>query len=469
MQLFAQQDVEKLTANFEFNWKGYLLPESPFLIYHGTDETYFIDSLGKRVRDHSYLDIKTGGTNHFIVQDAAGFHILDISLTKITQKGYDNIVLKYGRVLELSSNEQTTYYSWQNETNSYEFTDVSVTYEPSLVTTKGSEKLELGKVNDSRFKAKRIDKLRLGIDMTKTLSIGQKGKYVLVLKGDDIVYKGPSKPMLFYDFMITGAKAPHSVYHPISKDPILENCERFWFVGSLLVVSIKGSSQKHILSNSGEIILSSVGEIRYYDYTFGGKQYSFFCDGRSVVNLNGDQIYRSDGELIGIGEHYIYSGNSGGYLGDLSHEIKMNCTNFERFEVLTVGQTGRNQWRLFNPKSILINEFDDYFYNQADSLLVCTEEAKTIVFNSYTGEMTVIHPIGVRAQKMNPEDNWKYYTTTTSPHDIKLEGRFDPIEGRIIKAEYLKIEWPKSANYYIVLTKDGLIRYLNSDGQEMFD
>jgi hypothetical protein len=76
------------------------------------------------------------------------------------------------------------------------------------------------------------------------------------------------------------------------------------------------------------VILSSVGEIRYYDYEFGGEQCSFFCVGRSVVNLNGDKIYHSDGELIGVGEHYIFSGNSGGYLVNLCHDIKMSCTNF---------------------------------------------------------------------------------------------------------------------------------------------
>lgn len=467
--LFAQQNVERLTANFEFNWNEYLLPNCSFLIYHGNDESYFIDSLGMRIPNHSYLDIKTGGKHHFIVQDESGFHILDTNLTFVTKKAYDTIELNFGSEIELTLEEKTSYYSWQYETKSYVFTDEGELTPPWENPKKRAYNLKLGRVNDSKFKAKRIDKLRLGIDMSKTLSIGQKGKNILVLKNEDVVYKGPSKPMLFYDFMITGSKAPHSVYHPISKNPIIENCERFWFVGSFLVVSIKGTSQKHILSNSGKIILSSVGEIRYYDYKFGGEQFSFFCDGRSVVNLNGDQIYRSDGELIGIGEHYIYSGNSGGYLGDLSHDIKMNCTNFKRIGELTIGQTGRNKWRLFNPKSILINQFEDFFFNQTDSLLVCTEEAKTIVFNPYNGEVSNIYPIGIRAQKMRPEEEWKFYSMITSKNDIQLEGRFDPKEGRIVKAKYRKIEWPNSTNYYIVITKSGLIRYLNNKGQELFD
>ena len=467
--LFAQQDVEKLTANFEFNWNEYLLPECSFLIYHGSDEANFIDSLGKRVPEHSYLDIKTGGKHHFIVQDASGFHILDTALKRVTKKAYDNIELNFGFEIELTSNEETSYYSWNPEIKSYEFTDEGQPVPPGAYPYKREYNLKLGKVNDSRFKAKRIEKLRLGIDMTQTLSIGQKGKNVLVKKGDVVVYKGPIKPMLFNDFMITGSKAPHSIYHPISKEPVLQNCEHFWFVGSFLVVSIKGTSQKHILSNTGEIILSSVGEIRYYDYEFGGRQYSFFCDGRSVVNFNGNTIYHSDGELIGVGEHYIYAGYSGGYLGNISHGIEMNSTNFERFEVLTVAKTGRNAWRLYDPKSILINSFDDYFYDQTDSLLVCTEEMKTIVCNPFSGEILEAFPGGVRAQKSRNETEWKYYKLKKTAEGVFLEGRFDPKEGIVVASNYRKIEWSESSNYYIVITEKGFIRYLDSEGQELFD
>ncbi|PHR35362.1 MAG: hypothetical protein COA38_02460 [Fluviicola sp.] len=467
--LFAQQDVEKVAANFKFNWNEYLLPECSFLIYHGSDESYFIDSLGERVPNHSYLDIKTGGKHHFIVQDKSGFHILDTNLTFVTKKAYDNIELNFGLEIELSSKEITSYYTWLSETKSYGFTDISQPPPPWAMAQKREYNLELGKVNDARFKAKRIEKLRIGIDMSQTLSIGQKGKNVLVKKDGLVVYKGPSKPMLFYDFMITGSKAPHSVYHPISKKPILENCERFWCVGSFLVVSIKGTSQKHILSNSGEVILSSVGEIRYYDYEFGGERYSFFCDGRSVINTNGDKIYRSDGELIGIGEHYIYSGHSGGYLGDLSHEVKMNCTNFCRIGELTVGQIGRNKWRLFDPKSILINQFDDYFFDETDSLLICTDEAKTAIFNPYNGNIGEVYPVEVRAKQTRHEAEWKYYSISKSKEDVHLEGRFEPKEGILIEPKYRKIEWPKSINYYIVITQSGLIRYLDSEGHELFD
>lgn len=467
--LFAQQDVEKITANFAFNWNEYELPECSFLIYHGNNEAYFIDSLGQRVSNHSYLDIKTGGRHHFIVQDESGFHLLDTSLTRVTQKPYDNIHLNYGFELELTSSEKTSYYYWDYESKSYVFTDISGPPPPMQGERKREYNLNLGDKIASKFKAKRIEKLRLGIDMTQTLSIGQKGKNVLVLKNDDVVYKGPTKPMLFNDLMIAGSKAPYSIYHPISKDPILENCERFWFVGSFLVVSIKGTAEKHVVSNSGKIILSSVGEVRYYDYDFGGNQYSFFCDGRSVVNLSGNVIYQSDGELIGVGEHYIYAGYSGGYLGNLTHTIDMNCTNFERVGILTVGKTGRNTWRLFNSKSTLINSFDDYFYAETDSLLVCTKENKTIVCDPFSGEIVETFPGEVRAVKSRNATDWKFFKLKNKSDDVILEGRFDPKKGNLIEPNYRKIEWPESANYYIVLTEKGLIRYLDREGKELFD
>lgn len=467
--LFAQQDSKKITANFQYNWNEYLLPESSFLIYHGSDESYFLDSRGKRVPNHSYLDIKTGGKQHFIIQDSDGFHILDTNLVRVTETAYDNIELNFGSELELTLKENTSYYAWSYESKSYKFTDIGAPPAPWSAPSKRTYGLKLGEVNDSRFRAKQIEKLRLGIDMTQTLTVGRKGKKVLIKKNDEIVFKGSTKPMLFYDFMITGSKGPHSIYHPISKDPILENCDRFWFVGSTLIVSVKGTPRKHIISNSGEIVLSSAGEIRYYDYKFGGHQYSYFCDGRSIINHEGNQLFRSDGELIGVGEHYIYSGHSGGFLGSLSHNIKKDCTNFKRFGILTVGQTGKNSWRLYDPKSILINQFNDYFYVEKDSLLICTTDSKTIVCNPYSGKDTDVFPGSIRAQQIGSENKWKFYTTKPNLDNTILEGRFDPTIGTLIDAKYLKIEWPESEKYYIVVTEKGLIRYLNSKGQELFD
>lgn len=380
---FSQQDIEKITKNFEFNWNEYLLPECSFLIYHGKDGSYFLDSSLNRVPDHSYLDIKTGGKSHFIVQGEDGFHILNTKLERVTKKAYDNIKLNFGSEIELMSGSKKSFYTWNYETKAYAFTDAQEPTPPLAVPPKRTFETKLGKVSDSRFKAKRIERLRLGIDMSETLTVGQKGKNVLVKKGETIVYKGPTKPMLFYDFAITGSKGPHSIYHPISKNPILENCDRFWCVGSFLVVSVKGSLRKHIVSNTGEIILSTAGEIRHYDYRYGGRKYAFFCDGRSVVNMNGDLIYKSDGELIGVGEHYIYAGYTGAYLGDLTKSVKMDCSNFDRYRTLTVGKTGRNEYRLYTSKSVLVNKIHDYYIDKSDSLLICVEDSKTIICDPF--------------------------------------------------------------------------------------
>lgn len=467
--ILAQQNSENSASNFQFNWTEYLLPDCSFLIHQGENECYFIDSLGNPVPKHTYLSITTGGKDHFIVQDRSGFHLLDTKLERVTDKPYDSIKRTNSTELELSSEDNTIYYSWNSKKKSYAFTDISGPPDQSLAASVIISNLKLGDVTDSRFKAKRIEQLRLGIDMTKTLTVGQKGKNVLVFKGDKIVFKGPEKPMLYCDFMITGEKGPHSIYHPISKDPILEDCDRFWCVGSFLVVSVKGSLRKHIVSNTGEIILSSAGEIRYYDYEFGGIQYSFFCDGRSVINLNGDVIYRSDGELIGVAEHYIYAGNSGAYLGNLSSEVEMSCTNFERYGILTVGQTGRNEWRLFDPKSILINSCENYFIDEMDSVLITTQGSKTMVFDAFTGEMKNMYATGVRAQKHQNSDTWNYYAVKKDANDQILKGRFDPKDGIMIEPKYRNIAWPANEKYYIVLTEKGLVRYLNSKGQELFD
>lgn len=263
-------------------------------------------------------------------------------------------------------------------------------------------------------------------------------------------------------------KGPHSIYHPISKDPILENCDRFWCVGSYLVVSLKGSPRKHIVSNSGEIILSSAGEIRYYDYTFGGRKYAFFCDGRSVVNLEGDVVYKSDGELIGVGEHYIYSGYTGAYLGDLTHTLLMDCSNFDRYRNITVGKIGRGEYRVYDHKSILVNKIQDYYIDKQDSVVVCSGDSKTIVCDPYKGKIENVHPVQVEG-RLTRNDDWKYYVTATDESDTNLEGRFEPQKGVVVDAKYLKIEWPESEKYHIVLTKDGLIRYLDSSGKELFD
>lgn len=467
--LFGQQDVEKRAANFEFTWTDHLLPNCSFLIFQGKDEAYFIDSLGNRVPNHTYLSIETGGNDHFIVKSKSGFHLLDTKLTFVTDKNYDTIQLYSRSEIKLTLKGVHSYYTWDNESKGYKFTQNPPQIRPQGVFQKDAVNLELGKVNDPRFKAKRIEQLRLGIDMTTTLTVGQKGKNVLVFKGDEIVFKGLEKPMLFYDFMITGEKGPHSIYHPISKEPILENCDRFWCVGSFLVVSVKESLRKHIVSNTGKIILSSAGEIRYYDYELGGTRFSFFCDGRSVVNMNGDVIYNSDGELIGVAEHYIYAGNKGAYLGNLTSKIDMNCTNFIRYGVLTLGQTAKKEWRLYDPKSILVNSIEDFYIDETDSIITCASESKTMVFNAFTGNLLQMFPGAVRGQNMPNENKWKYFSVKKSPSGVYLEGRFDPIHGIVIESKYRKIEWPSSENYYIVLLQDGSIRYLDGNGQELFD
>ncbi|MDG1330937.1 MAG: hypothetical protein P8P74_01300 [Crocinitomicaceae bacterium] len=465
---FAQEDLKKITANFAFNWNDHLLPNSPFLVYHGKDESYFIDSSRSRVPDHSYTDIKTGGNSHFIVQDGEGFHILNSQLERVTKKAYDNIELSQQSELKLTSGEQVTFYTWDYDKQAYDFTDIQQPTPPWAASPERTSNSKLGSVNDSRFRSKRIERLRLGIDMSETLTVGQKGKNILVKKGETIVYKGPSKPMLFYDFAITGTKGPHSLYHPISKKPILENCDRFWCVGSYLVVSIKGSLKKHIVSSSGEIILTSAGEIRYYDYTFGGNKYSFFCDGRSLVNMNGDLIYKSDGELIGVGEHYIYSGYSGAYLGDLAHTIKMECSSFDRYNNITVAKIGRNKYRLYDSKSVLVNEMKNYYMDKDDSLIVCVTDSKTIICDPFSEDLADIHGVYVEGRLVTPK-KWKYFVTSVDTDDTPLEGRFDPKKGIMVKANYLKVEWPESEKYHVVITKEGLVRYLDSDGQELFD
>lgn len=466
--LNAQNDLERTAKNFHNFWSEHQLPNSPYFPYHGAVDSYFIDSLNNRIPKHSYIDIKTGGRNHFIVQNNEGYHLLDANLKRVTEKAYDLIELNYGMDLELTSNGEKSHFTWNEETNSYGISDEAWPTPPNGPSFVRNYNLELGKVTDSRFKSKVIERLRLGIDITKTLTTEQKGKNILVKKGDEIVFKGPEKPMLYYDFMITGEKGPHSLYHPISKKPILENCDRFWCVKSYLIVSVKGSLRKHIVSDKGEIVLTTAGEIRYYDYDYGGEHYSFFCDGRSILNLTGNIVYHSDGELIGIGEHYIYAGNKGGYLGDLSHEIRMDCTNFKRIGNLTLGQLGKNSWRLYDPSSVLIKEFSDFYYNPTDSLLVCTGDNKTIVANPYSGKIHNIYEYDVRAQKHDKRDNWKYYAVSKDESKT-LEGRFDARAGKLIETNYLKIEWPKSEDYYIVLTQNGDIRYLKQDGYELFD
>ncbi|MFK7783823.1 MAG: hypothetical protein AB8B56_01840 [Crocinitomicaceae bacterium] len=466
--LFAQQDTQKIAANFKFTWNDHLLPNSSFLVYHGKNESYFLDSTGNRVPEHSYLDIKTGGFSHFIVQTKEGYHVLDTQLGLVTKKAYDEIKLITRYDLKLSKDETVQYLIWSSDKEEYVFSD-ALTDRPPMIPPKIEEiSTKLGKVQDSRFKSKRIERLRFGIDMSQTLTVGQKGKNVLIKKGEKIVYKGPTKPMLFYDFAITGSKGPHSIYHPISKDPILENCDLFWFVDSYLVVSVKGSPRKYIISNTGEIILSSAGEIRHYNYTFGGRKYAFFCDGRSVVNLAGDLVYKSDGELIGVGEHYIYSGYKGAYLGDLTHTVKLDCSSFARYQNITIGQTGRNQYRVYDAKSILVNKVNDYYIDKADSVVVCAGDSKIIICDPFSGKVKDVKPGKVEGRPSQNKE-WKYFLTAVDETNTQLEGRFDATEGVIVSPKYLKIEWPESEKYHVVLTKEGLIRYLDSSGKELFD
>ncbi len=152
--LFGQQGIKSITANFDFNWNEYLLPNCSFLIYQGTNESYFIDSLGSRIPNHSYISIKTGGKHHFIVQNKSGFHILDTSLSFVTQKAYDNIKLNFGSEIELTLNDKTTYFTWDYEENTYTFTDIQEPTPPWETPKKRVYDLELGKITDSRFKAK---------------------------------------------------------------------------------------------------------------------------------------------------------------------------------------------------------------------------------------------------------------------------------------------------------------------------
>ncbi|NVK65455.1 MAG: hypothetical protein HWE22_12765 [Flavobacteriales bacterium] len=465
----AQSDLDKKANKFQYYWSEHQLPESSYMPYHGTTESYFIDSINNRIPNHSYKDIKTGGKHHFIVQSDKGFHLLDTKLKLVTDKAYDLIELNHGSELELTSEGKKSYYVWDSDTKTYAYTNEVAPPTPWAVPPKRTYDMELGKVSDNRFKSKRIERLRLGIDMTKTLTTEQKGKKLLVMKNGEIVFKGAEKPMLYYDFMITGEKGPHAIYHPSSKKPILENCDRFWCVESYLIVSVKDNLRKYIISDKGEIVLTTAGEIRYYDYDFGGEHYSYFCDGRTVLNLSGNVVYHSDGELIGVGEHYIFAGNKGGYLGDLSHDIKMECTNFKRIGNLTIGQLGKDSWRLFDPTSVLIKKFSDFYYNPSDSLVVCSGENKTIVANPVSGKIHNIDDFNVRAQKQSRSDDWKYYVLAKGKEDGTLEGRFDPKEGKLIEPDYLKIEWPTSEDYYIVLTEEGTIRYLKHDGSKLFD
>lgn len=465
----GQTDLERITATFDSYWTDHILPDCTYRIFHGKEAVYFIDSLNEPIPKHSYIDIKAGGTSHFIVQDKTGFHILDTQLNRITKKPYELIELLAGTSIQLRSGERTTYYSWNYETQSYGFSDQMNPLPPMATGITPRHKLELGKIEDQRFKAKRIEQLRIGIDMSKTLTVGQKGKNVLILNDEKVVYKGSKKPMLFYNYMITQSSAPHALYHPTSKEPILENCERFWCVDSFLVVAIKGTSEKHIISNSGKIILSSVGEIRYYDYELDGNRYSFFCDGRSVVNRNGKILYHSDGELIGVGEHYIYSGFTGGYLEDLTQEIKMSYSNFERFGDVTIGQVGRDEWRMMRPKEIVLDSFEDYTYQASDSLIVCLGEAATYTYNPFIAFPPTIYPFGVFAMSHRIGEDWRYYIKKHCSDNVLREGRFDPVKGVIVNPKYRKIEWPTSGNYYIVLTDSGDYRYLDVNGQELFE
>lgn len=174
--LIAQQDAQKIAANFKFTWNDHLLPNSSFLVYHGKDESYFLDSTRSRVPDHSYLDIKTGGKSHFIVKDENGFHLLNTDLERVTKKAYDDIKLNFGSELKLTLGENVRFYSYEHEKEGYVFTDTQRPTPPWSIPVERTLKSELGKVKDSRFKSKRIERLRLGIDMSQTLTVGQKGK-----------------------------------------------------------------------------------------------------------------------------------------------------------------------------------------------------------------------------------------------------------------------------------------------------
>lgn len=466
-QLFGQSDLDKATEKFNSNWNSYVLPDCSHTVFHGKDGWYFNDSQGKIVPNHLYLEIFGGGKAHYIAKDASGFHLLDTNLVHQTKKPFEAISFDGKSTFTLLSKGEMSYYVVEDYGDSSDIVASDGSFLSSNYLSQHKPPA-LGIVTESKFKSKKIERLRLGIDVSTTLTSAQKGSNAIVTKNGEIVFKGLTPPMLYYDFMIAETKPPHAIYHPAYKKVFLTNCDQFWFVDSFLIVSFLGSSEKWILSNSGDVVLTSLGDIRYYEYELGGEKYSFFCDGRSLVNRNGDVIYRSDGELIGVGEHVIYANNRGGYLGDLTKAVPLKYTNFERFGNLTCAQVSRNEWCLLSADSVVISQMDNFVYRELESLLICTHGSATYFVNCKTGEIT---------RKYDVKTNLHLQLARSSDHFIEKTGtdnlpRFGILnveKGIITESKYRSIGFCSEGNGYVVLTEDGRIEYLNSEGQALFD
>ena len=156
---FAHGDLERKAKNFDYQWNEYLLPDCSFYPYHGANESYFIDALNNRVAKHSYMDIKTGGQHHYIVQTKEGYHLLDTNLKLVTNKAYDGIELKTGREIELTLGNEKSYYVWNPTTKSYGFTNEKPLSLDRSVTPPAASVMLLGQVTDNRFKQARSSQL----------------------------------------------------------------------------------------------------------------------------------------------------------------------------------------------------------------------------------------------------------------------------------------------------------------------
>ena len=460
-QILGQTDAEKSTEKFNSSWSAHVLPHCSLSVHHGKEGWYFKDAAEKKIQHHLYTEILGGGKSHYIVRDPKGYHILDTNLIKVTKQPFESISFDGKSQFTLISKGETSYFNANDSEDATEFTFVSST----VMQPKSPE---LGSVTDNKFKSKKIERLRLGIDMSSTLKSSKKGKNVIVTKNETIVYKGLTQPMLYYDFVITESKAPHSIYHPAYKKVFLTNCEQFWFVDSFLIVAFQGSSEKWIISNSGDVILTTVGEIRYYNYQHGGQEYSFFCDGRNLVNRKGDVIYHSDGELVGVGEHVIYANNRGAYLGDLSKAVQLKYTNFERFEELTCAQVSRSEWCLLAADSVVLSGFSNFLYRENDGLLICTNHSNTYVVNCKTGK--IVQQYDFKAQlhvkTLNDSD---YFFEKMGSDDLPRWGIFELGKGIKVEANYRSMGFSSSGNSYVVLTESCEVEYVNAAGQELFD
>lgn len=460
-QILGQTDAEKSIEKFNSSWSNHVLPNTSHSIYHGKEGWYFNDASGKKIPSHLYTEIHGGGKSHYIVRDSKGYHILDTNLNRVTKQPFESISFDGKSQFTLIVKGETSYFT----ANDDEHGSVQSLVSSAVAQPKSPE---LGSISDNKFKSKKIERLRLGIDMSRTLKSSKKGKNVIVSKNETIVYKGLTQPMLYYDFVITETKAPHSIYHPAYKKAFLTNCEQFWFVDSFLIVAFQGKSEKWIVSNSGDVILTTMGEIRYYNYQHGGQEYSFFCDGRNVVNRRGEVIHHSDGELVGVGEHVIYANNRGGYLGDLSKTIQLNYTNFERFEELTCAQLSRSEWCLLAADSVILSGFNNFLYRESEGVLICTNHSNTYVVNCKTGKIIQQYDFKTNLHVKTLDDS-TYFFEKTGSDNLPRWGIFELGKGIKVDAKYRCIGFSSSGNSYVVLTESCAVEYVNSAGQELFD